>query len=207
MTLTMTRRACAILALLCGCHQDIDIGGSRMNGLTTEPSAPAGPQTSAPPGCAFEDPAQLVAPAACLEQTAIPGFDTFAATCLVTADGPVRPGKALPTLPACPTGVYFTMNGTLPPVENIEHALLVFAGKEGDKHAFAADTGTPLPRTVEVFPDRGSFFVRLDARPSAGLRVNVLVRCQQLAEGMPTNPCGSSYGYNIGFNAGEPAVP
>jgi hypothetical protein len=206
MTLTMTRRAFAVLALLCGCHQDIDIGDTRMNGLATEPSAPAGPQTSAPPGCAFDDPAQLVAPAACPEQTAIPGFDTFATVCLVTADGPVRSDKDLPTLPACPTGAYFTMNGTLPPVENIEHALLVLAGKEYDKRAFAADTGTPLPRTVEVFPDRGSFFVRLDPRPSAGLRVNVLVRCQQLVEGTFTNPCGYNYGYTVGFLVGAPPI-
>jgi hypothetical protein len=208
MTTKTIRLTLAGLTFLVGCGQDLDLGTSRANvhDIQVAPATPPGSSsTSAAPGCAFEDPALLKAPVRCPDLT---NDRPFMAACVVTAEGPVRPvGEALPTVPACPTGVYVTLAGGLPPVENLERALLVFKGVDYDKRAFAADTGTPLPRTVEVFPDRGSFFVRMDPRPSADLRVNVLARCAELYAGMAVNPCGYNYGYTVGFRAGTRAIP
>jgi hypothetical protein len=207
MASTMIRITLAALTLLAGCGQDIDLGNSRMNVPTIEvaPLPPSGSSSTSAEGCPFEDPALLKAPDAC------PGPSdrlAFASTCVVTSDGPVPPpADALLTVPACPTGVYFILGGTLPPAENIERSLLVLKGDDGDKSAFAADTGTPLPRTIEVFADRRSFFVRLDPRPSAGLRVNVVARCAELFQGMAANPCGYSYAYVVGFHAGGRPIP
>jgi hypothetical protein len=58
-----------------------------------------------------------------------------------------------------------------------------------------------------VFPVRRAFFVRLDPRPSAGLRVNVFARCAELYQGEPVNRCGFTYAYGTGFFAGAPLVP
>jgi hypothetical protein len=206
MTPKTNRLTLAALTLLVGCGQDLDLGTSRANARTIQLAPPPrSSSTSAAGGCAFEDPALLKAPEACSDPT---GDKLFRAACVVTAEGPVRPvGDALLTVPACPTGVYVSLSGGLPPVENIERALLVFKGVDYDKRAFAADTGTPLPRTVEVFPDRGSFFVRLDPRPSVALRINVLARCAELFAGSKANPCGDNYGFTVGFLAGTRAIP
>jgi hypothetical protein len=205
MATIMLRLTLAALALLTGCGQDIDLGNSRMSATEGAPP-PAGPSTkAAAPGCPFEDPAMLVAPQGCPEPF---DGDPFTAICVVTAAGPVRARAGeLPTVPACPTGVYFSLSGELPPAENIERALLALKGKDGDKPAFTAEMGMAVARTVERLADRGAFFVRLDPRPSAGLRINVIARYDELYRGLAVNPGGESYGYVFGFHAGTPDIP
>jgi hypothetical protein len=201
MSSTMNRLMLAALVALAGCGQDVDLGGSR------SPLPPDSPfRNSAVTGCPIEDPALLKAPAACPDALEHPLG--VAAACVVGADGPVRPiGDALPSVPACPTGVYFTLTDPLPSAENVDRAVLVLKGVDENRPAFTADSGTPYPRTVEVFPDRGSIFVRLDPRPSNGLRVNVVLRYDELYRGVGVGPGGGLiYGYVVGFHAGS-AIP
>jgi hypothetical protein len=201
----MNRLTLVAPILLAACAQDIDLGNSRMNAQALEPSAPPSPRSAAA-GCPFEDPALLKAPDACPASADPAPSDGFA-VCVVTADGPVpRPAGTGLTVPGCPAGVYFTFPDPLPPPANIERAVLAFKGDDNDKSAFAADTGTPLPRTIEMFPDRRSFFVRLDPRPGAGLLVRVLARCAELYQAEPVNPCGYGYGYGAWFHAGDRPV-
>jgi hypothetical protein len=197
MATTMSRFTLAALAVLAGCGQDIDLGNSR------PPPAPAPPSTrSAMAACPIQDPALLKAPDACPQPLEQPLG--VAASCVVTADGPARPmGNELVAVPDCPTGVYFTLTDPLPPAENIERAALVLKGVDDYKPAFTGESGTPFPRTVELFPDRRSIFVRLDPRPSDGLRINVVLVYGELYRGIAGHPGGGLvYGYIVGFHAG-----
>jgi hypothetical protein len=197
----LTLTVAAGVAVLAGCGQDIDLGASHQP-LPPESLSPK----SATTGCPIEDPALLKAPAACPDPLSDPLGVT--AACVVTAEGPVRAvGTDLPAVPACPTGVYLTLNGPLPAVENIERAVVVHKGDDEPRLSLVPGAGAPVPRTVEAFPDRNSIFVRLDPRPSNGLRVNVLLVYAELFRGVGVGPAqGEIFGYIVGFHAGA-ALP
>jgi hypothetical protein len=190
-----------LVMFLLGCGQEVDLGKTRQE-IAGEPKAPPHPTSSGEvPGCAIEDPALIQPPARCLpvENSAVREF------CLVTNDGRVVPHQR--ALPACPVGLYFGLGDDLPDVQKIEQAVVYYKGDGNDKAAFASDTGTPLPRSIQILPDRGAFFVRLDPRPSQGQTVWVSVRCAELFAGRTPNPCGFSYAFGTNFVAGDKAVP
>jgi hypothetical protein len=206
MTPMMSRLTVAALALLAGCGQDIDLGSSQ-NVTAGAPQPPMTSQGSAMPGCPFDDPALLKAPDACPDLVPQPSYGPVVAACAVTADGPVRaPENELLTVPACPTGAYFTLKDPFPP-ETIERAVSAFKGESDILPAFAPGLGTRLPRTVEVFPDRGSFFVRLDPRPSNGRRIDVLFSYTEMYRGTPGYTDNVPISYTVAFRAGTPGIP
>jgi hypothetical protein len=207
---TMFRPILVALTLLVGCGQDIDLGSTQTTGPATG-VAPKPTPTSlgrAPevPLCPFEDPALLQAPANCPTPY---GDPLYAVVCVVTADGRTLDpfGDHLLRLPACPTGVYFTMSGPLPPVDNIERSVVVLKGDENDKPSFDASMAPAVPRTIEALPARASFFVRFDPRPSDGLRVNVVTRHAELFAGRDLGARSAIYGHVVGFLVGDKPVP
>jgi hypothetical protein len=194
------------LLLCAGCLQEIDLGRLRPllgdAGVTGSLGvSPLPPPVALPaqPRCPLEDPADLPVPPRCIPYD---NGGIVRELCFATGDGRVLPpqdGVHLQHLPACPVGVFFGIRDADGDAQALERAVVVLKGEEDDKRAFAVGTGTPLPRTVEVLPARGGLFVRLDPRPSDGLRVNVLLRYQEISP-------GAVYGFVAGFIAGERAI-
>jgi hypothetical protein len=189
-------------ALLAGCGQDIDLGSSQNITAGAPQPPPMTSQGSATSGCPLEDPALLKAPDACPDQDPPPSLLSPVVACVVTAGGPVRrPEDHLPVVPACPTGAYFTLKDPFPP-ENIERAVSAFKGESDFIPAFFPGQGMRIPRTIEVFPDRTSFFVRIDPRPGNGRRVDVFLNDSELYRGTP-----GPVSYGVVFLAGTPDIP
>jgi hypothetical protein len=200
------------LALGAGCGQDLDLGQTHSAVVGSAPfpaleRQPPAPDPVASPGCPITDPAELPAPARChpyphasASAQANPRVHEL---CFVTADGRVLPhadeGIGPRRLPDCPTGVFFKMPEAIGDVEKLERAVVVLQGDDNDRRTHLPDSGPRRPRTIEVFPDRGAFFVRLDPRPGNGQRVNVAIRYAELFPG----PFAS---FSAGFITGQPSV-
>jgi hypothetical protein len=206
---TMLRRTLAALMLLAGCGQDIDLGSTRGPASSLAPKPTPTWSGGAPAAsCPFEDPALLPAPEACPIQME---DSEYRGICVVSPEGHLMDpfgGPQLLRLPACPIGVFFTMKDPLPATDNIERAVWALKVDPDGKPAFVpSDEAISVPRTIEVIPAANSFFVRLDPRPSAGRRINVVVEYAELFAGRDRGPRSIVWGSLIGFLAGDEPNP